>query len=123
MNEDFSPIAQRRKNALNGAICKLNSYDGHALSSNSDDSKLFTCVSWPLKRKLKAHGVAIVVSGDNLSAEVKSFAINEASPSQAPAVVTRTVSVDFLTVPAVYRRLGAALDEVYNETKQLESKR
>lgn len=123
MNEQVSPLAQRRKNALHGAIGKLNSHDGHALSSSKEDSRLFACVSWPLERKLKAHGLAVVLSQDNLSAEVKSFAIKAASPSTAPSVVSRKVSIDFLTAPAVYRRLGPALDEVYNETKQIESKR
>lgn len=123
MKEDSSPIAQRRKSALLGAIAKLNSHDGHALSSSGGDIRFFSCVSWPLERKLKAHGIAIVLSQDNLSAEVKSFAINAPSPSTALAAVSRTVSVDFLTAPAVYRRLAPALDEVYNETKQLESKR
>lgn len=106
MKEVISPIAQRRKSALLGAIAKLNSHDGHALSISGGDVRFFFCVSWPLERKLKAHGITIVLSQDNLSADVKSFAINAPSPSTAPSVVTRMVSVDFLTAPAVYRRLA-----------------
>lgn len=123
MKENLYPISQRRKTALHDAIGRLNSHDGHALSSSMQDDRLFVCAFWPLERKLNAHGLAIVLSHDKLSAEVKSFAINAASPSTAAAVISRTVSVDFQTAPAVYRRLASALEEVYSETKQLESKR
>lgn len=113
-------IDARRKRAFHGAIGKLNSHDGHALRS-SENGRVHACQRWLDPKELKSHGIAIVLSEDKLTAEVKSFDIKAASPLAAAPVRTRTVSVDFQTAPAVYRRLSPAVEEIYAEMKAIEA--